>query len=482
MNRSNLLGKRLATLNDDHPRFETIQDDGRGLSSEEIENLNKRVREKLNKAFGEEIHKRRNEEDFRLLMYKTIEAILKEEDFQIGSLEKSKFVTDLLNDILGFGPIQPLVDDESITEIMVVGPNRVYIEQNGVLIPTDIKFASKRQVQLLIDKIIGPLGRRCDESTPNVDARLPDGSRVSASIHPIALDGPYITIRKFAKKTFTLDDYVRLGSCSPEMAHFIESAVKGKLNIVVSGGTGSGKTTLLNCVSSYIDPSERILTIEDSAELQLTQPHVERYEARPANVEGKGAITIRDLVIYALRKRPDRIVVGEIRGGEAMDMLQAMNTGHDGSLTTGHANSPKQMINRLETMALMSGMEIPVKAIRETIAGAVHLIIQIGRLKDGSRKIVAITEVVGIGRDGAEKLGIQKYDKEAVYLQDIFKFIQTGTGENGKVEGVFAATGYKPMCLEKFESYGITLDESMFERTLVESGNQNPFPKASKEV
>lgn len=464
MNRSNVLSKRLASHADEHTSEHSYQEvGGLHLSGEDLEQLNRRIREKLNKIFGEAIHQRRKDENFKEEMRRTIDAILDDERIEMGTMERNRFVTDVLNDILGFGQLQPLIEDETVTEIMVVGPNKVYIEKNGRVELTDIKFPSRRSVQNLIDKIIGPLGRRCDESTPNVDARLPDGSRVSASIHPIALDGPYITIRKFSKKQFSLEDYIRFGSASPEMVRFIEAAVNARLNIVVSGGTGSGKTTLLNCVSNYIESYERIITIEDSAELQLVQPHVERYEARPANVEGKGHIGIRDLVIYSLRKRPDRIVVGEIRGGEAMDMLQAMNTGHDGSLTTGHANSPRQMMTRLETMALMSGMDLPIKAIRETIAGAVHLVIQIARLKDGSRKIVAVTEVIGMGKDAADILGLQRFDKDAIYLNDIFKYVQTGTDENGKVVGEFVATGYKPLCLEKFESYGVQIDESIFE-------------------
>lgn len=461
MNQSGFLQRRLAsgTVVEHVPN----QPVAFSISGDRLEKLNRDIREKLNKAFGEQIHERRNDPEFQEMMRKTIERLLEEDGVQMGVVERNRFVQDLIYDIIGFGPLQPLIEDPAITEIMVVGPNKVYVEQGGKIIQTDIKFPSRESVRLLIDKIVGPLGRRCDESTPNVDARLPDGSRVSASIAPIALDGPYITIRKFGKKTFTLDDYIKIGAMSPEMAQFIEAAVRARVNIICSGGTGSGKTTMLNCISNYIDPSERILTIEDSAELQLTQPHVERYEARPANVEGKGAITIRDLVIYALRKRPDRIIVGEIRGGECMDMLQAMNTGHDGSLTTAHANTPKHLINRLETMALMSGMDLPSRAIRETIAGAIQLIIQVARLKDGSRKVVAITEVVGFGREGAEKLGLKNYDKDTVYLQDIFRFEQTGTDANGKVLGTHEATGYRPFCLERFEAHGIRIDDRIFE-------------------
>lgn len=462
MNAQSLLERRLASSANE---FTTPTEPTDTLVSAEKndEDLSEEIREKLNRAFGEQIHQRANEEEFKRQMERVIYALLDEKGVKKSAMERARFATRMLNDILGFGPLQPLIEDESVTEIMVVGPEKVYAEQQGKLTLTDTKFASAREVQNLINKIVGPLGRRCDESTPNVDARLPDGSRVSASIQPIALDGPYITIRKFSKKGFTLDDYVRLKSMSREMAQFLEACVNGRVNIFVSGGTGSGKTTLLNCLSNYIDPRERIVTIEDSAELQLKQPHVERYESRPANVEGKGAITIRDLVIYSLRKRPDRIVVGEVRGGEALEMLQAMNTGHDGSLSTGHSNSPREMMSRLETMVLMSGMELPVRAIRETIAGAVQLVVQVSRLKDGSRKITAITEVVGMGREGADKLGLKNFDKESICLQDIFRFKQEGVDAQGKVNGRFVATGHRPIFLDRLQAQGIHLDPQIFE-------------------
>ncbi|HHX73821.1 MAG TPA: CpaF family protein, partial [Firmicutes bacterium] len=323
------------------------------------------------------------------------EAIDREVTF-IPKGEKQRIITEIVDEAIGFGPIHPLLNDESVTEIMVNGPQQVYVERNGKLELTDIVFRNDEHVMHIIEKIVAPIGRRIDESSPMVDARLPDGSRVNAVIPPISLVGPSITIRKFAREPFTIDDLLNFDTLNLEMAAFLEAAVKARLNIVVSGGTGSGKTSTLNVLSSFIPHDERIVTIEDAAELQLHQEHVVSLETRPSNIEGKGAVTVRDLVRNALRMRPDRIVVGEVRSGEALDMLQAMNTGHDGSLTTGHANSPRDMLSRLETMVLMAGMELPVRAIREQIASAVDVIVQQSRLRDGSRKITHITEVQGM--------------------------------------------------------------------------------------
>ncbi len=371
----------------------------------------------------------------------------------LTSAEKSGLITSVINDVIGLGPIQPLLEDESISEIMVNGPQRTYIERKGKLILSDIKFKDNAHVMRVIEKIVSPLGRRCDESSPIVDARIKggpaDGSRVNAIIPPLALDGPTITIRKFKKDALTIDSLVNFGSMTREMANFLEACVLARLNIVVSGGTGSGKTTLLNVLSSFIPEDERIVTIEDAAELQLKQPHVVRLETRPANIEGKGAITIRDLVKNSLRMRPERVVIGECRGGEALDMLQAMNTGHDGSLTTGHANTPRDMIARLETMVMMAGMDLPVRAIREQISGAVNIIVQQTRLKDGSRKVVAVTEVQGMEGD-------------TVVLQDIFVFEQQGLDEKGKIIGRVKPTGIRPKFMSKFEEEGIKLPADIF--------------------
>ncbi len=371
----------------------------------------------------------------------------------LTSTEKSNLIISVINDVIGLGPLQPLLEDESISEIMVNGPAKTYIERKGKLILSDVKFKDNTHVMRVIEKIVSPLGRRCDESSPIVDARIKggpaDGSRVNAIIPPLALDGPTITIRKFKKDALTIDSLVNFGSMTREMANFLEACVLARLNIVVSGGTGSGKTTLLNVLSSFIPEDERIVTIEDAAELQLKQPHVVRLETRPANIEGKGAITIRDLVKNSLRMRPERVVIGECRGGEALDMLQAMNTGHDGSLTTGHANTPRDMIARLETMVMMAGMDLPVRAIREQISGAVNIIVQQTRLKDGSRKVVAVTEVQGMEGD-------------TVVLQDIFIFEQQGLDEKGKIIGRVKPTGIRPKFMTKFEEEGIKLPADIF--------------------
>jgi len=378
-----------------------------------------------------------------------VDDFLGDQDTFLGRNEKNKLIEEILYESVGFGPIQPLIHDDSVSEIMVNGPHQVYVERKGKLELTDIKFRDDAHVMNVIEKIVSPLGRRIDESSPTVDARLPDGSRVNAIIPPLALNGPVITIRKFAKKPLNINDLIRYGTLSPNMATFIKACVKGKLNIVVSGGTGSGKTTTLNVLSSFIPPDERIITIEDAAELQLAQEHVVRLEARAANIEGKGAIPIRELVRNSLRMRPDRIVVGEVRGGEALDMLQAMNTGHEGSLTTGHANSPRDMISRLETMVLMAGMDLPIRAIREQIASAVDLIIQQSRLRDGSRKITHITEVQGMEGD-------------VITLQDIFLFEPTGRDPGGKMLGRFVSAGIRPKFIEKLEAQGIYLPKEIF--------------------
>jgi pilus assembly protein CpaF len=375
--------------------------------------------------------------------------IMKEDESFRGRIDRKKVVEELINDLTGFGPINPLLLDPDVTEVMVNGPNQVYVERGGKLEPAFIQFRDDEHVLNVIEKIVAPIGRRVDESSPMVDARLPDGSRVNIIIPPLSLNGPTITIRKFSKDPYTIEDLIRFGTVSREMALFLEACVKARLNIFVSGGTGSGKTTTLNVLSAFIPSDERIVTIEDAAELQLWQDHVVSLESRPANIEGKGAVTIRDLVRNSLRMRPERIVIGEVRGGEALDMLQAMNTGHDGSLATGHSNSPRDMIARLETMVLMAGIELPVKAIREQIAGAVDLIIQQTRLKDGTRKIVNITEVLGMEGD-------------VIVLQDIFAYRQTGIDADGRLLGRLAPTGIRPKFYERLEASGIHVPTSVF--------------------
>jgi pilus assembly protein CpaF len=373
---------------------------------------------------------------------------LDEDGTVITRVERQKMLESILDEILGFGPIQPLLNDDSITEVMVNGPFRVYTERKGKLILTDISFQNDEHVMRIIERIIAPIGRRVDESKPYEDARLPDGSRVNIIIPPLALNGPVVTIRKFPKYRIMVEDYIKFGTATAEMMEFLRACVEARMNIFISGGTGSGKTTLLNIMSGFIPEDERIITIEDAAELRLVQDHVVRLESRAANIEGKGQVSIMDLVKNSLRMRPERIVVGEIRGGEALSMLQAMNTGHDGSLSTGHANAPRDMISRLETMCLMAGVDLPARAIREQISSALDVIVQISRMKDGSRKITHVTEVQGMEGD-------------QVVLQDVFVFEQTAYID-GKVQGRLRPTGIRPKFTEKFEASGIKLPQGVF--------------------
>lgn len=363
--------------------------------------------------------------------------------------DKERVAKELYNDVMGLGPLEPLLEDSSISEIMVNGPSRIYVERRGKIELSGASFLNTEHEMNIIDRIVSSVGRHVDEASPMVDARLSDGSRVNVIIPPLALKGPTITIRKFAKKPLTIQDIVGSGSLSPFMARFLENCVRGKANMVVSGGTGSGKTTLLNILSSFIPENERIITIEDAAELQLRQDHVVTLESRPANLEGRGVITIRDLVRNALRMRPDRIVVGEVRSGEALDMLQAMNTGHEGSLTTAHANSPRDLLSRLETMVLMAGMELPVRAIREQISSAVDVVVQQTRFRDGGRRITSISEVVGMEGD-------------MITMQDIFRFEQEGIDPSGRVRGRFHATGVRPHIVDKLRQNGAIVSDEWF--------------------
>jgi pilus assembly protein CpaF len=383
---------------------------------------------------------------------RVVERIFNEVVVELGMplsrIERNDIFDMVLADILGLGPLETLLHDDSITEILVNGPEHVFVERSGKLEECDVKFRDNDDVMRIVERIVAPLGRRVDESSPMVDARLPDGSRVNVIIPPLSLVGPTISIRKFPKHALTPDELIKKGAFTPGIADFLRACVKARLNVVVSGGTGTGKTTVLNALSSFIPEGERILTIEDAAELRLQQRHVVRLEARPANVEGKGHISIRQLVINALRMRPDRIVVGEVRGGETLDMLQAMNTGHDGSLTTVHSNSARDTLRRVETMVLMAGMDLPLRAIREQIASAFDLIVHLLRLSDGTRKIVQISEVQGM-------------EGETVVMQDIFQFVQT-TVENGKVQGYFTPTGVRPKFYDKLESAGLYIQPSTF--------------------
>ncbi len=376
------------------------------------------------------------------------ETVLAEENVVLSRAERARLFERIAAEITGYGPIEPLLQDDSITEIMVNGPKQVYIERGGKIYKTDVTFEDDDHLMKIIERIVAPLGRRIDEGQPMVDARLPDGSRVNAIIPPLSLVGPVLTIRKFSRVPYTVDDLINFGTLTPELAEFLKACVEARLNIVVSGGTGSGKTTLLNVLSAFIPHDERIITIENAAELQLKQEHVVPLESRLPNIEGKGEITIRQLVINALRMRPDRIIVGEVRAGEALDMLQAMNTGHDGSMTTCHSNSPRDTLRRVETMVMMAGMELPLRAIREQIASALDLIIHQERLKDGSRKVVRVTEVQGMEGD-------------VIVLQDVFVFEIEGM-RGGKVVGQLRPTGIRPKFMDKIEAAGIFLPPHIF--------------------
>ena len=388
-------------------------------------------------------------EQVRITLSGLIDEILQQVGGRLPALNTETLRKIVLDEAIGLGPLEDLIADKTVSEIMVNAHDDIYVERSGRLEKTPINFSSNAAVLSTIERIISPLGRRIDESSPMVDARLKDGSRVNAIIPPLALRGPCLTIRKFSEKKLTTDDLMRFGTINLQMVEFLRTAVEQRLNIVVSGGTGSGKTTLLNILSNFIPVEERVVTVEDAAELKLVQPHVVSLEARPANMEGKGQVTIRDLVRNCLRMRPDRIVVGECRGGEALDMLQAMNTGHDGSLTTGHANSPRDMLRRLEVMVLMAGMDLPVQAIREQIASAVQLIVQQTRFGDGSRRITSISEITGM-------------EQSTIQLNEIFRFQQTGFDENGRVKGYFQATGQVPEFYEALAKRGIPVNLEIF--------------------
>lgn len=409
--------------------------------------LKERIQEKLIAELDPQMDVTQTDE-VRRTMETMFNQILSTEAIILSRTERQKLFEQIVAEILGLGPLETLLNDDTVSEIMVNGAGKIFIERKGMLSLTDLAFENDEHVLRIIDRIVSPLGRRIDEAQPLVDARLPDGSRVNAIIPPLALNGPTITIRKFERTPLTINNLIQLGTITPEAAEFLKACVIARLNVVVSGGTGSGKTTLLNVLSNFIPDGERIVTVENAAELQLAKEHVVTLESRPPNIEGKGEITIRDLVVNTLRMRPDRIVVGECRSGEALDMLQAMNTGHDGSLTTAHANSTRDCISRLETMCLMAGMDLPMRAIREQIAAAVDLIVQQQRMRDGSRKIISISEVQGMEGD-------------VVVLSEIFSFEQQGM-EAGKVIGRLKPTGIRPKFIERIEESGIHLPPNIF--------------------
>jgi pilus assembly protein CpaF len=383
-----------------------------------------------------------------------ISDILNEEGRLLTDEDRTRLVEEIKNEMLGLGPLEPLLWDDTVTDILVNGHDQVYVEKGGKLFQTEIKFQDDAHLMLIIDRIVSQVGRRVDEASPMVDARLPDGSRINAIIPPLALDGPSLSIRRFGRKRFNIDDLVDKGTLVPEIVEFLEIIVKARLNILISGGTGSGKTTMLNCMSAFVPADERIVTIEDSAELSLQQPHIVRLETRPSNVEGKGEVTARDLVKNSLRMRPDRIIVGEVRGAEVFDMLQAMSTGHDGSLGTIHANTPRDAMGRVEMMMLLSGISIPQKAMRQQIASALNIIVQVARLSDGGRKVMKISEISGM-------------EGEMVMMQDLFEFKRTGIGAGGKVMGHFVSTGIRSTYTQRLEAAGLRLDSKLFRSNAV---------------
>ena len=419
--------------------YQTIKSD---IHAKIIDEMPEALQRAINQSTGDQKEVRR-----------MVENICAEEvrnnPFAVPLGDRERLVDELISEIMGLGPIEPFLQDSSVSEVMVNGPDSIYIERGGHLIKTETRFRNAEHLMHIIDRIVSAVGRRVDESSPMVDARLLDGSRVNVIIPPLSLIGPCLTIRKFSRDVLTVDKMIEFGSFDERMAQFLEACVRGRLNVVVSGGTGSGKTTLLNVLSSYVPESERIVTLEDSAELQLHQDNLVTLETRPANIEGEGEISMRDLVRNALRMRPDRIIVGEVRTGEALDMLQAMNTGHDGSMTTAHANSARDLLSRLETMVLMSGMELPLRAIRSQIASAVDIVVQIARMRDGSRKIINISEITGMEGD-------------IITMQDLFRFEQQGIDSDGRLRGEFVSAGLRPMCSEKLELNGIHLPMDLF--------------------
>ena len=425
-------------------------------SKEKVEQFNT-LKMRLHRKLIEQLDLTRmagDDEAIRGQVREIVAHLADQENTLLNFNERQRLISEVLDETFGLGPLEVLLGDASISDILVNGPKQVYVERRGMLEVTEVEFRDNAHLMHVIDKIVSAVGRRCDETCPLVDARLADGSRVNAVIPPLAIDGASMSIRRFGTDPITWDDYINLKSVTPEIRDFLQACVRAHLNVVVVGGTGSGKTTLLNNLSSFIPDTDRIVTIEDAAELQLRQPHVVRLETRPANIEGKGRITIRDLLINSLRMRPDRIVVGECRGPETLDMLQAMNTGHDGSLTTIHANSSRDAVARVETMVMMAGFELPVKAIRQQFASAIHLLVQAQRLAGGARKLIAVTEVTGMEGD-------------IITMQDIFVFEQVGVNDNGRAVGQFVATGIRPSFLDRLKSSGCEVDPGLFSRQVL---------------
>ncbi len=435
------LSERLARIENDD-REETGRQTRQMLLDEVAQQIHKALIEDL----GPNLYQSRREgESLEVKVTQKLNELVRTEATILTAEEKEHLADQIKHDVLGYGPLEEFLNDPTVTEVMVNNAKTIYIERGGKVFPTTAQFFDETHLRRVIEKIVGEVGRRIDESAPMVDARLPDGSRVNAIVPPLAINGAKLTIRKFSADPFSVNDLIKFGTLTPGIASFLEACVRGRLNVVISGGTGSGKTTLLNVLSSFIPSNERIITIEDSVELQLRQDHVIQLESRPQNIEGKGQVTIRDLVRNSLRMRPDRIVVGEVRGGETLDMLQAMNTGHDGSLTTVHANSPRDVLSRLETMVLMSGMELPIRAVREQVASAIDVIIHEARFRDGTRRVTHITEVQGM-------------ESDVITLQDIFLYdFSAGLDDTGRFKGEIKSTGIRPNFLNKLQDMGVTV-------------------------
>ena len=438
-------------MSQQYSRWQDFQRAPSSARAEQLEELRGRVHQYVIEQVGPVLTDQRLEEqELRRLVHEHVTKALANEQIALSASERAQLVQEITDDTIGYGPIDRFLRDPGITEIMVNGPKRVYIERRGKLEQTDVEFADEGHLRRTIDKIVAQVGRRIDESTPMVDARLPDGSRVNAVVHPVAIGGPFLTIRKFSKDPYTVGDLISFGTLTPQVAHFLDACVRGRLNVVISGGTGTGKTTLLNVLSSFVPNDERIVTIEDAKELRLMQEHVCSLESRPANIEGVGEIKIRDLVRNSLRMRPDRIIVGEARGAEALDMLQAMNTGHEGSLTTIHSNSPRDTLARIETMTLMAGMELPVRAVREQMASALDLVVHLSRLRDGTRRVTSVSEVLGMEGD-------------TIVMQDLYVFdFGMGVDDEGRFLGRLKSTGIRPNFSERLADHGIVLEPELF--------------------
>jgi len=449
------LQERLRKIQDFENDLNEKMEESVTIRAKQIDNIKRDVHNSLIEELSDVLFRKKiSDVELKLRVQKEINTILNGYEVPLTILEKKKITDDLIDDVIGYGPIEEFLKDKEITEIMVNSPYNIYVEKFGKIFPTDKAFLDEGHLMRIIDKIVSKVGRRVDEAVPYVDARLSDGSRVNVIIHPLVINGPILTVRKFAADPFTMEDFVEMGTCTQKVADFLKACVIGRLNIICSGGTGTGKTTTLNVLSPFVPYDERIITIEDAAELQLHQKHVIRLESRPPSIEGTGEVTIRDLVRNALRMRPDRIMVGEVRGGEALDMLQAMNTGHDGSISTVHANTPRDVLSRLETMVLMSGLEIPVRAIRQQIASAIDLIVHLNRLKDGTRRFVKITEVQGM-------------EGEIITLQDLFVFdFSMGIDSSGKFKGVIKSTGLLPRFLDKLHDMGMEIPNEIFEKEI----------------